>query len=138
VPAIRSAQRHVLSSFTWISRTEIAGMLSRSDCQFAPSSNETQTCASVAAYSRPGTRGSSRIELATALGAMPVLISVHVRPPSCVRQKCGRASSMRSVFAATYAVNVSKWPASILKMRVQGLISAGVTSFQAVPPFVVM
>src|SRR5205809_27602 len=118
-----------------MSRTEIAGMLSRSDCQFAPSSNDTQTCASVAAYRSPRTRGSSRIELATALGAIPALISVHVLPPSCVRQKCGRMSSIRSVFAAAYAVSVSKWPASILKMRVHGLMSAGVAFFHVVPPF---
>ena len=34
-------------------------------------------------------------ELATAPGAMPLLISVHVLPPSCVRQKCGLRSSSR-------------------------------------------
>ena len=49
VPATRSEQRQVLSSFTWMSRTEIAGMLSRSDCQWSPSSNDTHTCVSVAA-----------------------------------------------------------------------------------------
>ena len=48
VPATRSEHRHVLSSFTWMSRTEIAGMSSRSDCQWSPSSNETHTCVSVA------------------------------------------------------------------------------------------
>ena len=48
------------------------------------------------------------MELATAPGAMPVLISVHVFPPSCVRQKCGLRSSSRSVFAAAYAVRLSK------------------------------
>ena len=41
-------------------------------------------------------------------GAMPVLISVHVLPPSCVRQKCGFMSSIRIVFAAAYAVRLSK------------------------------
>ena len=33
VPAIKSAQPHFASSFTCRSRTEIAGMLWRSDCQ---------------------------------------------------------------------------------------------------------
>src|ERR1051326_5844212 len=120
-----------------MSRTEIAGMLSRSDCQLAPSSNETQTCTSVAAYKSPGVRGSSRIEFATALGAMPLSISVQVLPPSCVRQKCGRASSIRSVFAAAYAVFTSKCPASMLKMRVHGLTDGGVTFVQIAPPFIV-
>ena len=82
-------------------------------------------------------RGSSRIELATAPAAMPVLISVHVLPPSCVRQKCGFMSSMRIVFAAAYAVSVSKWPASMLKMRVHGLICGGVTFVHFAPPSVV-
>jgi hypothetical protein len=58
---------------------------------------------------------------------MPVLISVHVLPPSCVRQKCGLRSSRRSVLAAAYAVMLSKCPASMLKMRVHGLICGGVT-----------
>ena len=44
----------------------------------------------------------------SAPGAIPVLISVHVLPPSCVRQKCGLRSSRRSVFAAAYAVRLSK------------------------------
>ena len=44
---------------------------------------------------------------------------------------------MRSVFAAAYAVSLSKWPASMLKMRVHGLIAAGVTFDHAPPPFVV-
>src|SRR5438093_782166 len=77
------------------------------------------------------------MELATALGAIPRLISVQVWPPSCVRQKCGCMSSIRSVFAAAYAVRVSKWPASMLKMRVHGLMAAGVTFLHVVPPFVV-
>ena len=49
---------------TSMSRTEIAGMLSWSECQLSPSSKETQTCVSVDAYSRPFLRGSSRMELA--------------------------------------------------------------------------
>src|SRR5262249_34283448 len=65
---------------------------------------------------------------------MPVLISVHVLPPSCVRQRCGLASSTRIVFAAAYAVRSSKWPASMLKMRVHGLIAAGVTFVHFAPP----
>src|SRR6516165_6179758 len=73
------------------------------------------------------------MELLTS-GPMPVLISVHVLPPSCVRQKCGLKSLMRSVFAAAYAVSESKWPASMLKMRVHGLICEGVTSVHFVPP----
>src|SRR5581483_5205600 len=77
------------------------------------------------------------MEFETAPGAMPVLISVHVFPPSCVRQKCGFMSSMRIVFAATYAVCVSKWPASMLKMRVHGLMAGGVTFFQVRPPSIV-
>src|SRR5579859_6550560 len=64
----------------------------------------------------------------------PLLISLHVLPPSWVRQKCGRKSSIRSVFAAAYAVCVSKWPASMLKMRVHGLISGGVTLVHFAPP----
>ncbi len=92
------------------SRTEIAGMLKRSDRQWSPSSNDTHTCTSVAAYSSPFFRGSSRIEFAAAPAAMPVLISVHVLPPSCVRQKCGFRSSMRSVFAAAYAVVLVEVP----------------------------
>jgi len=82
-------------------------MSSRSECQWSPSSKDTHTCVSVAAYSSPCLRGSSRMELATAPGASPVSISVHVRPPSCVRQKCGSMSSIRMVFAAAYAVPVS-------------------------------
>src|SRR5947208_2572394 len=77
------------------------------------------------------------MELATAPDAMPLLISVHVLPPSCVRQKCGFMSSRRSVFAAAYAVFMSKWPASILKMRIHGLICGGVTSVHLTPPLVV-
>src|SRR5690242_1747571 len=137
VPAMRSAQRHVLSSFSSRSRTEIAGMLKRSERQWSPSSNDTHTWTSVAAYKSPFFLGSSRIELATAPPAIPVLISVHVLPPSCVRQKCGLASSMRRVFAAAYAVCPSKCPASMLKMRVHGLIAAGVTFFHVEPPSVV-
>ena len=44
---------------------------------------------------------------------------------------------MRSVFAAAYAVSVSKWPASMLKMRVHGWMAAGVTFFHVTPPFIV-
>ena len=40
------------------------------------------------------------MELATAPGANPLLISVHVSPPSWVRQKWGFMSSMRMVLAA--------------------------------------
>src|SRR3954469_22454440 len=68
---------------------------------------------------------------------MPLLISVHVFPPSCVRRKCGLRSSRRYVFAAAYAVWVSKWPASMLKMRVHALIDGGVTFVQFAPPSVV-
>ena len=75
--------------------------------------------------------------MATAPGAMPLLISVHVLPPSCVRQKCGFMSSTRSVFAAAYAVCASKWPASMLKMRVHGLICGGVTFVHFAPPSIV-
>ena len=46
-------------------------------------------------------------------------------------------SSIRMVFAAAYAVRASKWPASRLKIRVQGLIAGGVTLLQVAPPFVV-
>src|SRR5581483_5588043 len=70
-------------------------------------------------------------------GAIPLLISVHVFPPSCVLKKCGFMSSSLSVFAAMYAVFVSKCPASRLKMRVHGLTSFGVTSFHFAPPFIV-
>ena len=77
------------------------------------------------------------MELAGAPGAMPVLISFHVLPPSRVRQKCGLKSSIRMVFAAAYAVSVSKWPASMLKMRVHGLISGGVTFVHFAPPSIV-
>jgi hypothetical protein len=38
VAAMRSEQRQAESSFNWRSRTEIAGMLMRSDCQWSPSS----------------------------------------------------------------------------------------------------
>ena len=68
---------------------------------------------------------------------MPLLISVHVLPPSCVRQKCGFQSSTRIVLAAAYAVSVSKWPASMLKMRVHGLICGGVTLVHFAPPSIV-
>src|SRR5260370_42490976 len=73
----------------------------------------------------------------TAPGAIPLLISVHVLPPSCVRQRCGFMSSSRKVFAAAYAVLVSKWPASMLKMRVHGLICGGVTLVHFRPPSMV-
>jgi hypothetical protein len=49
VPATRSEHRQVLSSFTWMSRTETAGMFWRSELQWSPSSKETQTWVSVAA-----------------------------------------------------------------------------------------
>src|SRR3954452_15786672 len=41
------------------------------------------------------------------------------------------------VFAAAYAVAVSKCPASMLKMRVHGLTARGVTFDHSSPPFVV-
>src|SRR4051794_4624783 len=74
------------------------------------------------------------MELVTAPGAIPLLISVHVRPPSWVRQRCGFMSSTRIVFAAAYAVRSSKCPASMLKIRVHGLIAGGVTLDQFRPP----
>src|ERR1019366_1790387 len=77
------------------------------------------------------------MELATAPPAMPLSISVQVLPPSWVRQKCGFMSSRRRVLAAAYAVLVSKWPASMLNMRVQALIWGGVTLFHFAPPSVV-
>src|SRR5580658_9150190 len=77
------------------------------------------------------------MELDTAPGAIPLSISVHVLPPSWVRQKCGFMSSRRSVLAAAYAVLVSKWLASILKMRVHGLMAGGVTSVHLAPPSMV-
>src|SRR5678810_294831 len=120
-----------------MSRTEIAGMSYFIDSHCSPSSYDTQTCRSVDAYSSPLTRGSSRMALDTAPGAIPVLISVHVFPPSCVRQKCGFMSSIRIVFAAAYAVRLSKCPASMLKMRVHGLIAGGVTFVHFAPPSVV-
>src|SRR5690348_2130406 len=43
-------------------------------------------------------------------------------------------SSTRIVFAAAYAVRSSKCPASMLKIRVQGLIAGGVTLAQCAPP----
>jgi len=46
-------------------------------------------------------------------------------------------SSIRSVFAAAYAVRVSKWPASMLKILVHGWMAAGVTFRQVAPPLVV-
>jgi len=88
-------------------------------------------------YRRPFTCGSSRIEFVTAPGAMPVLISVQVRPPSCVRHKWGFMSSTRIEFAAAYAVFASKCPASMLKMRVHGLICGGVTFVHFLPASVV-
>src|SRR6266436_7781084 len=112
-------------------------MLMRSDCQWSPSSYETHTWVSVLPYRRPFTLGSSRIEFVTAPGAIPLLISVHVRPPSCVRHKWGFMSSTRIVFAAAYAVFTSKCPASMLKMRVHGLICGGVTFVHFAPPSVV-
>src|ERR1039457_6458988 len=77
------------------------------------------------------------MELATAPPAMPLSISGQVLPPSWVRQKCGFMSSRRRVLAAAYAVLVSKWPASMLKMRVQALIWGGVMLFHLAPPSVV-
>src|SRR5271169_4689875 len=77
------------------------------------------------------------MELETAPPAIPLSISVHVLPPSWVRQKCGFISSRRNVLAAAYAVLVSKWPASILKMRVHGLICGGVTLVHFAPPSIV-
>src|SRR5215472_7002727 len=77
------------------------------------------------------------MEFATAPAPMPLLISVHVLPLSCVRQKCGFMSSSRSVLAAANAVLVSKCPASMLKMRVHGLIAGGVTLVHFWPPLTV-
>ena len=77
------------------------------------------------------------MEFITAPGATPLLISVHVLPPSCVRKKCGFMSSSRSVFTAAYAVCVSKCPASILNMRAHGFITGGVTFVHLAPPSIV-
>src|ERR1035437_592156 len=91
------------------------------------------------------------MELATAPPATPLSISVQVLPPSWVRQKCGFMSSSRRVLAAAYAVLVSKWPASLLKMGGPGLVlgggavvpfgapagAGGVTLFHLAPPSVV-
>src|SRR5262249_31522946 len=77
------------------------------------------------------------MEFVAAPAAMPVLISVHVLPPSRVRQRCGFASSTRIVFAAASGVRSSKWPASMLNMRVQALIPAGVTLVHFAPPSIV-
>ena len=41
------------------------------------------------------------------------------------------------MLAAAYAVRLSKWPASMLKMRVHGLIAGGVTLVHFAPPSVV-
>src|SRR5580692_7374180 len=77
------------------------------------------------------------MELVTAPPSMPLSISVQVLPPSWVRHRCGFMSSRRRVFAAAYAVLASKWPASILKMRVHGLICGGVTLAHLAPPSIV-
>src|ERR1700733_4105995 len=77
------------------------------------------------------------MELVTAPPSMPLSISVHVLPPSWVRHKCGFMSSSRRVLAAAYAVAASKWPASMLKMRLHGLICGGVTLVHFAPPSVV-
>src|SRR5258708_18214971 len=117
-----------------MSLTEIAGMLRRSDSQWSPSSYETQTWVSVEPYNSLRRLGSSRMEFTTTPAATAVLISVQLLPPSCVRKKCGLMSSMRSVFAAMYAVFASKCPASMLKMRVHGWMADGVTFDQLFPP----
>src|SRR4051812_26913476 len=77
------------------------------------------------------------MEFVTAPESMPVLISVQLLPPSCVRKRCGRMSSRRIVFTAAYAVSVSKWPASMLKTRAHGFTEGGVTFVHVRPPFIV-
>src|ERR1035437_2903760 len=77
------------------------------------------------------------MELATAPPATPLSISVQVLPPSWVRQKWGFMSYRRRVLAAAYAVLVSKWPACMLKMRVQAWIWGGLMLFHLAPPSVV-
>src|SRR2546430_1665321 len=64
---------------------ELAGRSSPSDCQCAPSSNDTYTLRSVPAYSNPRRTGSSRTALTTSLGGIPSTTSLHVLPPSLVR-----------------------------------------------------
>ena len=80
VPATRS------SSFTTRSRTDVAGMFTRSDCQRSPPSNETQTCRSVPAYSRSLRFGSSRTAFTIpSFSGIPAVTCAQVFPPSRVR-----------------------------------------------------
>ena len=102
------------SCLTIKSRTDDGAMFSRNDCQWSPSSNDTYTCVSDPAKSNPFRRGSSRTTLTAAPAGIPLTISFHVFPPSCVRKMCGFMSSSRSVLTAAYAVNGSKRPGSIV------------------------
>ena len=76
--------------------------------------------------------------LVAAPSGMPLSISFQVLPPSCVRKRCGRISSSRSVLTAAYAVCASKWPASMLKTFQKGFNSGGVTLSQCAPPSAVV
>ena len=65
---------------------------------------------------------------------MPRSISVQVLPPSCVRNSCGRCSSRRKRFTATYALAVSNRDASMIEIFAHGPTPGGVTSRQCLPP----
>ena len=127
------------SSLMTRSRIDVAGMFMRSDCQWSPSSKETDTCVSEPAKSKPRRLGSSRTTLMIAPLSSPMTISVQLFPPSRVRQICGRISSRRIVFTAAYAVFTSKCDASMSEILLHGAArsAAGVTSRQVFPPSIV-
>ena len=83
VPTTRSFPANAMS------RYDVLGRFSWSDCQWSPSSNEMYIPLSVPATSSPAFCLSARITRAKlALGSLtgrPLLIFVHVLPKSCVR-----------------------------------------------------
>ena len=120
VPAIRSSSLHLqIAHRTWrhvhAQRLPVIAIVERDiHLGFGPCIQQALTLRVFANHagrsSRPG---------------RPVLICFHVLPPSCVRNRCGRMSSSRSVLIAAYAVCASKCPASMLKdlpERLQSLV----------------
>ena len=81
------------SPCTSMSRTEVRGRFICSGCQCSPSSNDTYTPSSVAAYSMPRCRGSSRTALTKSPSRMPATIALP-RPAAVARAidvaACGR------------------------------------------------
>ena len=122
------------SPFTSTSRIDVGGRLYSSDRQCPPSSNETHTAFSAAAYNSADCTGSARTAFTGTSSGKPALIGCHDLPPSWVRNAYGFMSSMRMRFTATYAVSSSNRDASICAILLHGVKPGGVMFDQFAPP----